>query len=406
MAQYTYGFEIESILKQFFALIDKSIVLRYEKVENERRLVQTITPFYKFATKSRVLLMLLNGAKNFALPCVVVQVTGISADKDRLAAKNNMISRYNNGLTQGYKRPTPITISVTVNIITKYKTDLFQIYGKLCSQFQPQCFISWMVPTNSGIKGVEELRNKVQWDLNIDIDSKQSLKEQEQDRFTGKMSFKIQGWMFHNPRQCQGASILDIGTTTLVSNELENRIDGMIDHAAPLTSKYGSVYKNPRQWATSHIRILKGYVTTKLGGKDYYFRISDGKYNDYKLNAMDEDPISGVAKPRQYNLVFDGYNMSRANALLVPKKSFKGKQQTINYNDLPNSKVSPKIGQSQQKPLSIKGIPLQVLYQDNNTLKVKLPHLSYDGNFDIIVYDEIDYDTFYNAEGFYLNANK
>jgi len=47
-----------------------------------------------------------------------------------------------------------------------------------------------------------------------------------------------------------------------------------------------------------------------------------------------------------------------------------------------------------------------VLYQDDNTLKVKLPHMSYDGNFNIIVYDDIDYDTFYNAEGFYLNSNK
>jgi hypothetical protein len=72
MSQYEYGFEIESILKQFFALIDKSVVLRYEKVENERRLVQTITPFYKFATKSRALLLSLNTSKNFPLPCVVV----------------------------------------------------------------------------------------------------------------------------------------------------------------------------------------------------------------------------------------------------------------------------------------------------------------------------------------------
>ena len=64
---YEYGFEIEDILKQFLALIDKSIVMRYEKVENERRLVQTITPFYKFTTKNRVLLMSLNSSKNFYL---------------------------------------------------------------------------------------------------------------------------------------------------------------------------------------------------------------------------------------------------------------------------------------------------------------------------------------------------
>jgi hypothetical protein len=122
---YEYGFEIESILKQFTALIDKAIILRYEKVENERRLVQTIQPTYKFATKSRTLLMILNGAKNFTLPCVVIEVKSIKADKERLASKQTMISRFNDGLLEGYKYPTPITLTVTVNIITKYKSDLF-----------------------------------------------------------------------------------------------------------------------------------------------------------------------------------------------------------------------------------------------------------------------------------------
>ena len=174
---YEYGFEIESILKQFTALIDKAIILRYEKVENERRLVQTIQPTYKFATKSRTLLMLLNGAKNFTLPCVVIEVKSIKADKERLASKQTMISRFNDGLLEGYKYPTPITLTVSVNIVTKYKSDLFQIYGNLASQFQPECFISWVVPTNIGIKRIEELRNKVEWDFSLDIDSKETLKE-------------------------------------------------------------------------------------------------------------------------------------------------------------------------------------------------------------------------------------
>jgi hypothetical protein len=134
-SNYEYGFEIEDILKQFFALIDKSVIMRYEKVENERRLVQTITPFYKFTTKNRALLLSLNSSKNFALPCVVVEVTGIKADKSRIAAKKSSINRFRNGIVEGYDRPTPITISVQLNIITKYKSDLFQIYGKLATQF-------------------------------------------------------------------------------------------------------------------------------------------------------------------------------------------------------------------------------------------------------------------------------
>lgn len=402
MAQYEYGFEIESILKQFFALIDKAVVMRYEKVENERRLVQTITPFYKFATKSRVLLMSLNSAKNFPLPCVVVEVTGIKADKERLAAKNTLINRYQNNLLEGYKRPTPISISVSVNIITKYKSDLFQIYGKLASQFQPQCFISWMVPTNVGIKGIEELRSKVEWDFNIDIDSKETLKEQEEDRFTGKMSFTIQGWIFHNHRECQGPTILDIGTTSLVTNELENRIDGLIDHAAPLTSKFGSVYKNPRQWATSHIRILKGFNTPSINKKDYFFRITENNYQEFNLQGTKLDEITGNTTYRDYYITLDGYNFDKAEVLFVPKGTYKGKQQTFTFNQ--NSKVTPKIDESNPKPSTIKGIPCEVVYQTQNTLKLKLPNINYKGNFDIIVYDAIDYDTFCNAEGFYLNA--
>lgn len=387
---YEYGFEIESILKQFSALIDKAIVLRYEKVENERRLVQTIQPTYKFATKSRALLLSLNSAKNFTLPCVVIEVTGIKADKERLVAKNQLIARYQNSLLEGYRFPTPIEISVSVNIITKYKSDLFQIYGKLASQFQPECFISWMVPTNAGIKTIEELRNKVEWDFNIDIDSKETLKEEDEDRFTGKMNFTIQGWLFHNHRQCQGRPILDIGTTSLVTNELENRMDGLINESAPLTSLYGSNYKNPRQFATSHIRLLNTYTTVKISNKDYFFRIYDDTYNDFNLSSG-----------KDYYITFDGYNLSNAKVLIVPTNKTKIKMKTFEFNE--NSKVTPKLEDSKPKKNTIKGIEVEVVSQSDNTLRIKLPKIDYVGNFDIIVYDEIDYDTFYNANGFYLN---
>ena len=402
--QYEYGFEIEDILKQFFALIDKSIVMRYEKVENERRLVQTITPTYKFATKNRALLLMLNSSKNFVLPCVVVEVTGISADKDRLAAKNNIISRYKHHLLEGYKRPTPITISVSVNVITKYKSDLFQIYGKLATQFQPECFISWMVPTNIGIKGVEELRNKVEWDFNLDIESKETLKEEDEDRFIGKMKFSIQGWLFPNHRECQANTILDIGTTQLVTNELENRLDGLIDEAAPLTSKYGSMYKNPRQFATAHPRILKGFVTVNYGNDDFYFRIQENNYDSFNLKGQIPDyNNNGKLKDREYYITFDGYNLKDVRAFFVPKAKCATKQETFSYEEL-NCKINPEIGESKKKPNSIKGIPLEVISQSDNTAVIKLPKISYKGDFDIILYDTIDYDSFSDAEGFLLHA--
>lgn len=389
--QYQYGFEIEDILKQFFALIDKSVVLRYEKVENERRLVQTITPTYKFATKSRALLLSLNSAKNFVLPCVVCEVTGIKADKERLAAKKSYITRLANVDLEGYPYPTPITISVRLNIVTKYKTDLFQIYGNLCTLFQPECFISWVVPSTIQGKGVEELRNKVEWDFNLDLESKESLKEEDEDRFIGKMSFSIQGWLFRNPKKEIVNKILDIGTTALVTDELEHRLEGLIDHAAPLTSLYGSLYKNPRQYATSHIRILKAFVTVPIGNNHFNFRVQKENYNSFNLNTN-----------REYFLTFDGYNFNNAKALLVPKNKTNVSQTTITFDEY--SKINPPLEGTEPKPKKIKGIPLETIKSEQNTFIVKLPKLNYKGDFDVILYDTIDYDSFSDAEGFLLHA--
>ena len=64
------------------------------------------------------------------------------------------------------------------------------------------------------------------------------------------MNFTVQGWLFPTQRECQGPPILDIGTSVLVSNELERRIDGLIDKANPLVSSWmkngNPIYGNPR----------------------------------------------------------------------------------------------------------------------------------------------------------------
>jgi hypothetical protein len=91
--------------------------------------------------------MSLNSSKNFPLPCIAVEVTGIKADKERLAAKKTLIHRYNQQLSEGYYRPTPITISVKVSIVTKYKTDLWQIYGSFAHSFSLNVlYHGWSLP--------------------------------------------------------------------------------------------------------------------------------------------------------------------------------------------------------------------------------------------------------------------
>jgi hypothetical protein len=217
-----------------------------------------------------------------------------------------------------------------------------------------------MVPTNGGIKGIEELRNKVEWDFNLSLESKETLKEDDEDRFIGKMSFDIQGWLFHNHKSCKNA-VLDIGTTSLVTDELEKRLDGLIEESAPLTSIHGFMYKNPRQLATSHVRILKAFITVPHGGKNFYFKIQENGYDSFNLQGSIPDyENQGKMKTRDYYITFDGYNLSKAKALFVPKDKCQIKQETIDYKNF-NSKINPNIDESNPKPSKIKGIPLEVI---------------------------------------------
>ena len=86
----------------------------------------------------------------------------------------------------------------------------------------------------------------------------------------------------------------------------------------------------------------------------------------------------------------------------MPSEETKLKQTEYTYDEF--GKVTPKIGESTPKQTTLKGIPVDVVYQTDNTLKIKLPKLSYTGDFDIVLYDRIDYDSFSDAEGFLLHA--
>lgn len=372
---YQYGFEIETLLTQFVSLIDNAMIMRYDKENEERILVKTIKPKYRFAKKSRLLTMLVNNAKNFTLPCVSIDLKGIAADKERLAAKHTPIQRYFDDVNEAYKRPTPITLSLSVSIVTKLITDLYQIYAKFCSQFQPYQVISWKVPKNVGINHDEELRNKVEWDFNLSLEDKAQITENDEDRYIGTMNFTIQGWIFPTHLSCAGPPILDIASSVIISDDLYNR---MID--VPLVSQYDKPYLNPRELANGHIRITSVYRKGESGTVNFKIR-KDNDYNQIKLMNNTSE------------IIFDGYNLSKAKAIFVPKYQYEGNlpKFTLEYTTEP--KIWPVIGTNEDKYPFIRGYELPILEQDDNMLKVKLDKIDYKGKFDIILCDSIDYDS-------------
>lgn len=109
--------------------------MRYSvnKENGTRELDEVIKPGYILGTKQRVLLDIINKAKNYELPVVIISLGGISFVKERQASKNQTITVSTFEGISSYPRPTPISIKVELTIMTKYMTDLYQIYGKLAT---------------------------------------------------------------------------------------------------------------------------------------------------------------------------------------------------------------------------------------------------------------------------------
>lgn len=387
---HQYNFELETILTQFLALIDGAIIIRYDVNEEtkERIFVDTIKPLYIFGPKHRVMYNLVNKAKTYSLPFVTINITGIEGNTDRIAAKHLPIKRYNGKQLLGYDRPLPITISVQVTIVTDRMTDLYQIYSKLSTQFQPYCVFSWYVPISQGIDKTEweELTGKAEWDFNISFDVKDQLQETDKEEYSGTMNFKITGWMFPTNKACQGGIIYDIGTSNIIQSELAERVIGLHNTIRPLVS---DVYKdqnlenynNPREWNNGHPRIVNVFQLTKIGEKKINFLLDSKRMQPINLSA-------------DKYITLDGYNLKHADVLFVPKDNWiiNTKLEKV-YYDYGSANTFPKRDSLTKKHSVIEGYKLNVIEQTQNKITVNFGDIDYKGSFDIIVADNVDYDS-------------
>ena len=392
---YEYNFEIETILQQFIAIIDNAIIMRYSlnKESGNRELDEVIKPGYILGTKQRVMLDITNKAKNYELPIVIVSIGGISFNKDRQAAKNIPITVNSyEGDTQ-YARPTPITMKIEVTIMTKYMTDLYQIYGKLATQFQPAITYSWFVPQNIQ-HNWSELRNKIVWDGELNLDVRTEAKSSDEDKFTGKMNFTVDGWLFPTMNSCTNNIIYNIGTSIVPNEDILSRIYDEISLFRPLAysvlkGNEWDKYNNPRQFGTVHPSIVSIYFTYNINRTQAHFILDKERSQKYNINNKSQLTISG-------------YNLKDVEVFLISKEPIKKlEDKTVSYNNFllpfPNTK--------EEKERSITGYPLNIVKQSNNQITVDFQNIpEIPEEFDIAVLNDIDYDLLSKRKGFKLRA--
>ena len=212
-----YGFEIKDIMKQFVSAFNSIIIDRYNK---DRVAQEQIQANFVYAPKERVIHDLVNKNQHLKLPVVAVSMNNVTRDNDRVFNKipGFYISKapsVSAGAvnTNFLPSPIPVNIGVTMDILTKFQTDMDQIISNFVPYNNPYIVISWKVPTSQNLADDLEIRSEVLWDGNISLSYPTDISGTEPYRVSATTSFTIKGWLFKKNSDSTVGNIFTVDQT-------------------------------------------------------------------------------------------------------------------------------------------------------------------------------------------------
>lgn len=221
MKNYTYHFEIKDLLTQFLAAFNDCIIKRYD---NDRVSKSDIEVRYVLAPKQRVLYDIVNEQHNITLPVVAVNLTGVSRDNDRVFNKLDgfYMQKIYNRQTATYSKiptPTPVNLSVSLSIITKFQSDLDQILSNFVPYNNPYIILSWKVPESADLSYYGEIRSEVLWDGNVNITPPIDLGSSDKYNIVADTTFTIKGWLFKKFEESSNIFVIDTNFYNLTAKQ-------------------------------------------------------------------------------------------------------------------------------------------------------------------------------------------
>ena len=207
MKNYTFGFEVQTLLEQFVGAFNDIIIKRYDHNNTAVAPTSGFKVLYVYSPKQRVYNSLTNPAPGgITVPVVAVSIGGVSRDQSRVFNKIDGFKIPYTDVTSGQLakiilQPVPVNITVNMTIITRYQLDMDQILTNFIPYCDPYVIISWKLP-NDGI-GINdalpyEIRSEVLWNGSINLAYPDNLAPTAPFRITADTSFTIKGWMFKN----------------------------------------------------------------------------------------------------------------------------------------------------------------------------------------------------------------
>jgi hypothetical protein len=205
MINYTYNFEIMTLVEQFVSAFNDIIVKTYDKNRNLVDSVPDKSVRFLYSPKQRVFNSLSTpAAGGITLPAIAVSIGKISRDETRVFNKNDgFLIPYDNlpiqdsRLLKKIPQPLPINMDINMTIFAKFQQDMDQIITNFVPYFDPYIVMSWKFPGNKETNQEPyELRSHVIWNQNISYSYPDSLNAAQVFRLSADTSFTIKGWLF------------------------------------------------------------------------------------------------------------------------------------------------------------------------------------------------------------------
>lgn len=203
MKNYTYYWEIQTILEQFVGAFNDVFIKRYDKDKNLVSSNSGIKVNYVYGPKQRIFNSLQNPAPGgITVPAIAVSIGSISRDTTRVFNKNDGFnveySKSNNDFNFLKRIPQPVPINITVNmtLITKYQNDMEQLISNFAPYCDPYIVISWKTPSLNDSLIPYEIRTEVLWNGTVSLQYPNDAGPTQAFRITADTSFTIKGWLF------------------------------------------------------------------------------------------------------------------------------------------------------------------------------------------------------------------
>jgi hypothetical protein len=202
MKNYTYHFEVMTLIEQFIEALNDIVVKGYDKDLNLIPDSEANVRFV-YAPKQRVVQQLTTpGPGGITLPAVAVTLGGLTRDNNRVVNKNDgFYIPYSDPLdpsvvSKKVPQPLPINITVNLSIMAKYQEHLDQILSNFIPYCNPYIIISWKFPVKDPNNNYQELRTEILWSGNANITYPTELAGNAAYRVSADTQFTIKGWLF------------------------------------------------------------------------------------------------------------------------------------------------------------------------------------------------------------------